>query len=111
MQEGHHSEVDASTSGEKSPKTWLFPVNHGSIPKKASPYVHSAVSAVQDEPAPSGSGPVPGNSGAASNGAASTPSNNSPQNKSPMTVFSGFGLFSNADQEEDTVAISIAFKK
>ncbi|MCJ8728094.1 hypothetical protein PDJAM_G00000340 [Pangasius djambal] len=117
VQGGHHPEVDGSTSGEKAPKTWLFPISHDSSPKKDSPHIHSAVSAVQDDPASSESGPVPGNSGATCNGAtysqtvASTPSNSSPQKKSPTTVFSGFGLFSNADQEEDTVAISIAFKK
>ncbi|XP_017330940.2 thyroid hormone receptor-associated protein 3 isoform X2 [Ictalurus punctatus] len=117
VQGGHHPEADGSTSGEKAPKTWLFAINHDSSPKRASPHIHSAVSAVQDDPASSESGPVPGNSGATSNGAtysqnlASTPSNSSPQKKSPTTVFSGFGLFSNADQEEDTVAISIAFKK
>ncbi|KAM9488538.1 thyroid hormone receptor-associated protein 3 isoform 2-T2 [Clarias gariepinus] len=117
VQEGHHPEKDGSTSGEKTSKTWLFPINHNSSPKKASAHIHSAVSAVHYDPVSSESGPVPENSGATSNGAtfsqpiASTPSNSSPPKKSPTTVFSGFGLFSNADQEEDTVAISIAFKK
>lgn len=104
----YHPKVDTSTSEEKAPKTWLFPINHDISPKNASPRIQSAVSAVQEDPASSESGPVPGNSGATSNGATS---NSSPQKKSPATVFSGFGLFSNADQEEDTVAISIAFKK
>lgn len=117
MQEGHHPEEDGSTSGEKATKAWLFPINHNSSPKRASPRIHSVVSAVQDHPASNESGPVPGNSGATSNGAtysqtvASTPSTSSPQKKSPTTVFSGFGLFSNADQEEDKVAVSIAFKQ
>lgn len=117
IQEEHHPEEDGSTSGEKAPKTWLFPINHNSSPKRASPHIHSVVSAVQDRPASSESGPVPGTSGATSNGAthsqtaACTPSTSSPLKKSPTTVFSGFGLFSNADQEEDTLAVSIAFKQ
>ncbi|XP_058259064.1 thyroid hormone receptor-associated protein 3 isoform X2 [Hemibagrus wyckioides] len=117
VQEGHHPAQDGRTSGEKVPKTWLFPINHDNSPKTASPQIRSTVSAVQDNPVTSESVPVPGNSGATGNGAtnsqtvASTASNSSPQKKSPTTVFSGFGLFSNADQEEDTVAISIAFKK
>lgn len=102
----HHPEVNSSTSEEKTPKTWLFPVNYASSSRKASPHVHSAVSAVQNDPASSESGLVPGNSEAINKGGTC-----SSQKKSPTTVFSGFGLFSNADQEEDTVAISIAFKK
>lgn len=111
VEEGHHPEAYASTSGEKSPKTCLFPINHDSSSMKASPHSHSAVNAVQEAPACSVSGPVPGSSGATSNGVTSAPSNSSPQKKSPTTVFSGFGLLSDADLEEDTVAISIAFKK
>lgn len=111
VQEGHNPEADAITSGEKSPKTWLFPINHDTSPMKASSHIHSAVNAVQEDPAYCVSAPVPGTSGATSTGATSTASISSPQKKSPTTVFSGFGLFSNAVQEEDTVAISIAFKK
>lgn len=111
VQEGHHPGVDTNTSGEKSPKKWLFPISQENSPKAASPYIRSAVSAVQEDPASTESGPVPGNSGATNNGATSTPSNSSPQKKSPTTVFSRFGLFSNDDQDEDTVAISVAFKK
>lgn len=112
---GHYSEQNESTSEKKSPKTWLFPKNHDSSPKRTSPHIHSA--AVAEDSVPSKSGSAPRNLGAPGNGAtdhqtaALTPSNSSPQKRSPTTVFSGFGLFSNADQEEDTVAISIAFKK
>ncbi|XP_046702191.1 thyroid hormone receptor-associated protein 3 isoform X2 [Silurus meridionalis] len=115
VQEGHPPEVDGSKCQAKANKTYLFPITHDSSPKRASPHIHSVVSAVQDDSA--SSDPVAGNSGATSNGAtysqpvASTLSTSSPQKKSPTTVFSGFGLLSNADQEEDAVAISIAFKK
>ncbi|TSK34920.1 Mitogen-activated protein kinase kinase kinase 5 [Bagarius yarrelli] len=102
VQEGHHLEQEG-TNGGKSPKTWLFPINHDIGLKRASPQNHSAVGAVQDS--------ATGKGATDSQNNASTLTNSSPQKKSPTTVFSGFGLFSNADQEEDTVAMSIAFKK
>ncbi|GAA6103039.1 thyroid hormone receptor-associated protein 3 isoform X1 [Tachysurus ichikawai] len=117
VQEGHQLKQVGISSGEKTTQTWLFPINHDGSLKTASPHIHSTISAVQGDPGTGESDPVPGNLGATGNGVtssqtvASTPSNSNSQKKNPTAVFSDFGLFLNADQEEDTVAISIAFKK
>ncbi|XP_072535865.1 uncharacterized protein thrap3a isoform X2 [Salminus brasiliensis] len=111
-------DAEGGTSGDTAPDTWTVPNEHGSSPKKASPHVNSAV-ADQGDQASRETGSMPVNSGATTNGSncwktvASAPaSTTSLSQKSPTTVFSSFGIFSNADQpDEDTVAISMAFKK
>ncbi|KAI4897449.1 hypothetical protein NFI96_022309, partial [Prochilodus magdalenae] len=110
------ADTEGDSNTERAPGTCLIPTN--TSPKRASPNVNSAVSAGQGDLATNESGPMSVSSGLISNGATcwqsvtSAPTTNSLSKKSPTTVFSGFGLFSNADQQdEDTVAISIAFKK
>ncbi|XP_036442712.1 thyroid hormone receptor-associated protein 3 isoform X1 [Colossoma macropomum] len=117
-QAGCPLEAERGPVADRAPETCLVPGNHDSSPKRASPHVNSAVTVGQSDMATSESGPMPVSSGASSNGSTcwqtvtSAPSSNSLSKKSPTTVFSSFGLFSNADQlDEDTVAISLAFKK
>ncbi|XP_026857378.2 thyroid hormone receptor-associated protein 3 isoform X1 [Electrophorus electricus] len=111
------AEAEGSTKGGRAPEVFPLPVNHDSSSKMASPQFCSAVTAGHADSAPSEAHSVSVSSGTTSNGSTcwqtvtSKASATSPSKKSPTTVFSGFGLFSDIDQQEDTIAMSMAFKK
>ncbi|XP_076827885.1 uncharacterized protein thrap3a isoform X2 [Brachyhypopomus gauderio] len=114
-EQGSRAEAEEGTKGGRTPDVSPLPVNLDSSPKRAGPQVCSAVTT---DPAPAEAHPVSVSSGTISNVAtcwqtvASTSSTTSLSKKSPSKV-SGFGLFSDIDQEEDTntIAMSMAFKK
>ncbi|XP_062847453.1 thyroid hormone receptor-associated protein 3 isoform X2 [Trichomycterus rosablanca] len=108
-QGGCPPDLERSTSKDKDTEAWHFTMNHES-PNNASPQVEKAF------PATSENSPVDEKLGTTSNGmtswqTASMISTNSTVKKSPTPAFSGFGLFTNDNQKEDPVAISMAFKK